>query len=61
MDLLHLCMTSTYFRYNGKQYKQLHGAAMGSPLSVVRAEIVMQNIEAQALATDSETLSLWLR
>ena len=41
MDLLNLCLTSTYFQYNGKHYKQLHGTAMGSPVSVVVAEIVM--------------------
>ena len=34
---------------------------MGSPVPVVVAEIVMQNIEEQALATYSETLPLWLR
>ena len=34
---------------------------MGSPVSVVVAEIVMQNIEEQALATYSEILPLWLR
>ena len=34
---------------------------MGSPVSVVVAEIVMQSIEEQALATYSETLPLWLR
>ena len=34
---------------------------MGSPVSVVVAEIVMQNIEEQDLATYSETLPLWLR
>ena len=61
MDLLHLCLTSTYFQYNGKHYKQLHGTAMGSPVSVVVAQKVMQNIEEQALATYSETLPLWLR
>ena len=44
MDLHNLCLTSTYFQYNGKHYKQLHGTSMGSPVSVVVAEIVMQNI-----------------
>ena len=34
---------------------------MGFPVSVVVAEIVMQNTEEQALATYSETLPLWLR
>ena len=61
MDLLNLCLTSTYFQYNGKHYKQLHGTAMGSPVSVVVAEIVMQNIEEQALATYKRTIPLWLR
>ena len=56
MDLLNLCLTSTYFQYNGKQYKQLHG----TPVSVVVAEIVMQNIEEQALSTYTKTLPLWL-
>ena len=33
---------------------------MGSPVSVVVAKIVMQNVEKQALATYNETLPLWL-
>ena len=40
---------------------ELHGKAMGSPVSVVVAEIVMQNIEEQALATYTRTVPLWLR
>ena len=36
VDLLHLCLTSTYFQYNGKHYKQLFRTAMGFPVSVVR-------------------------
>ena len=42
-----------YLQYNGKHYKQLHGTAMGSPISVVVAE--------QALATYTRTVPLWLR
>ena len=51
MDLLNLCLTSIYFQYYEKHYKQLHGTAMGSPVSVVVAEIVMQHVEQRALAT----------
>ena len=51
MDLLKLCLTCSFFQYNGKHYKQPHGTAMGSPVTGVVAEIVMQNIEQQALAT----------
>ena len=61
MDLLNLFLTSTSFQYNGKHYKQLHGTAMGSSVSVVVAEIVMQNIEEQALATYTRTIPLCLR
>ena len=51
MQLLTLYLTSTYFQYNGKHYQQLHRTAMGLPLSVVVAGIVMQSMEGQALAT----------
>ena len=61
MDLLNLFLTSTYFQYNGKHYKKLQGTAMGSPVSVVVAEIVTQNIEEQAVATYTRTVPLWLR
>ena len=61
MDLLNLCLTSTYFQYNGKHYKQLHGTAMGSPVSVVVAKILMQHVEECTLATCRQTIPLWLR
>ena len=34
---------------------------MGSPVSFVVAEIVMQNIQEKALATCTRTIPLWLR
>ena len=59
MDLLKLCLESTFFQYNGRHYKQLHGTAMGSPASVVVAEIVMQHIEKRAVATYDQTILFW--
>ena len=59
-DLLNLCLTLTYFQYKGKHYKQLHGAAMGLPVSVIVAEIVMQHVEKCDLATCRQTIPLWL-
>ena len=59
MDLLNLCLTSTYFQYSGKHYKQLHGHGVAG--SVVVAEILTQNIEERALATCRRTIPLWLR
>ena len=62
MDLLNLCLTSTYFQHNGKHsYKQLHGTVMGSPVSVVVSEIVIQRVEERALVTCRQTIPLWLR
>ena len=55
MELVTLCLNSTYFQYNGKHYKQLHGTAMGSPVSVIVVEIVMQAFEERAIATYQQT------
>ena len=60
IDLLALCLESTFFQYDGNFYQQLHGTAMGSPVSVVVAEIVMQRLEVKALATYPDR-SFWYR
>ena len=61
MDLLNLCLTLTYFQYNGKHYKQLHGTAIGLHVSVVVAEIFIQHVEECSLVTWHQTIPLWLR
>ena len=61
MDLLNLCLTLIFFQYHSKHYKHLHGTAMGSLVSVVVTEIVMQNIAEQALASYKQAIPLWLR
>jgi len=54
---LNLCLTSTYFQYNGKHYKQLHGTAMGLPISVV-AETVMQHTEKRPCNLPTNNIAL---
>ena len=49
--LLDFVLRSTYFSYNGSLYEQEEGAAMGSPVSAVVANIYMEVFEEKALAT----------
>ena len=41
IDLTKICLLSNYFQYNQEMYKQISGTPMGSPISVVVAEITM--------------------
>ena len=50
-DLLSLCLDATFPSFRGKMYQQVHGTAMGSPVSVVVANLVMDDIEERALST----------
>ena len=43
--LLEFCLKSTYFTYQGKHFEQLEGAAMGSPISPIVANLYMENFE----------------
>ena len=41
-ELLSLCLKSTYFSFGGEFYEQRQGAAMGSPVSAVVANLYME-------------------
>ena len=49
--LLEFCLKSTYFTFQGKHYEQLEGAAMGSPISLIFANLYMENLEAKTIST----------
>ena len=63
IELLNFTQTTTYFTFRGKLYEQVFGTAMGSPVSVVIANLYMEDWEQRALATSPPEIrpSLWLR
>ena len=61
ITLLEFCLTNTYFLFQGKNYEQVQGAAMGSLISPLIANLFMEQFEVKALSTCPHPPSLWLR
>ena len=51
MELLKFVVTTTYFSFRGVIYQQKFGTAMGSPVSPILANLFMEWLEQQAIAT----------
>ena len=51
MTALNLCLDNTYLYFLGKFYRQIFGVAMDSPISVIIANLVMMNVEEEAMST----------
>ena len=49
--LLELCLKNTYFSFQDQFYEQVEGAAMGSPVSPIVANLHMEYLEQKALST----------
>ena len=58
-NLVRTCLKSTYFSYQGNIYEHIHGVAMGSPLSLVIANIYMEHFEMKAINCFPFTLDEW--
>ena len=56
-----MCLKSTYFSYGGEFFEQREGAAMGSPVSAVVADLYMEFFEELALRTAPTKPCLWKR
>ena len=61
MTLLEYSLTTTYFQYDNVCYQQIEGAAMGSPVSPIVANLFMENFEQKALSSFHTPLKFWGR
>ena len=58
ITLLEFCLKNTEFLFQGKYYEQVHGAAMGSPISPLTAILFMEEFEVKTLNSAPHPLSM---
>ena len=58
IELLGFCLYNTYFSFQNKLYEQVEGAAIGSPVSPIAANLYMEYFEREALHTASTPLGI---
>ena len=51
ISLLEFCLKTTYFQFQGRFCQQLQGAAMGSPIRSIVANLFMEDFETEAINT----------
>ena len=61
VSLLRLCLEATYFSFRGEIYQQVFGTAMGSPVSVIVTNLVMEDAEERALNSYPNPPKFWKR
>ncbi|XP_062713448.1 uncharacterized protein LOC134290344 [Aedes albopictus] len=49
LEIVGFCFDASFFCFRGKYYHQISGTAMGSPLSPILADIVMDNLISRAI------------
>ena len=61
IQLLSFCLKTTYFTFENVFYKQNEGAAMGSPVSPIVADLFMEHFEQLAINTAPQQPKFWGR
>ena len=61
LKLIEICLKSTFFQWHNQIYQQIKGTPMGSPISVIIAEITMQMFEKKLSARSSIVPDFWNR
>ena len=61
LKFLEFCLVNTYFLFDGQFFEQTKGAAMGSPVSPIVANIYMEAFEDRAINTALHPPNIWKR
>ena len=63
ISLLEFMLTTTYFKFRGDVFQQKFGAAMGSPVSPIVANLFLEDLEERAIDTAPPECkpNVWLR
>ena len=59
VTILCFCLNATFLTFRGSYYQQTFGTAMGSPVSVLVANLVMEDIEQRALSNFQPPPRFW--
>jgi len=61
VSFLEFCLGATYLSYRGEMFQQIFGTAMGSPVSVTVANLVMEDVEQRAFTSGTIQPPFWKR
>ena len=61
ISILRFCLNNSYFSFQGRFYQHTEGAAMGSPISPIVANLFMEDLEVQAIRISPIPPTLWKR
>ena len=63
LELLDFVLSTTYFSYDGRIYRQIQGALMGSPVSVVVSKLYMEDHEEKSIGSAPNEMKqkMWKR
>ena len=61
VNLLVFVLNNSFFKFQRNFFHQISGCAMGSPVSAVIAELIMQEVEGIAITTSPVDLRWWKR
>ena len=53
LQLVEVCLRSSYFQFQDFYYEQVDGTAMGSPLSLIIANLYMERLEEATISSAS--------